>query len=273
MYTMCVYLGNNLTPKLGIPTIAAGLQRNILEGDSMGAGVLQAALLLVIVVYSVRRRTARTNDEFFWVYCVFFLSGVPALIYQIVWERALFTIYGVNVESVTVVVTGFMIGLGLGSLVGGWLSRMDRAPLLMLFAGAELGTATYGLFSLRIFHYAALYSAGASLGVTALLSFGLLLIPTMLMGSTLPMLVDYLVRISHNVGRSFGLLYFANTLGSAAACFLAAGFTMRVLGESGLGDASGPDKHRGLRNGAGVALLRYHNERSGDQRELCYNRS
>src|SRR5213078_1517436 len=50
----------------------------------------------------------------------FFFSGFPALLYQIVWQRALFTIYGVNIESVTVIVTVFMLGLGLGSLGGVW---------------------------------------------------------------------------------------------------------------------------------------------------------
>ena len=50
---------------------------------------------------------------------IFFMSGFPALIYQLVWQRSLFTIYGINVESVTVIVTAFMLGLGLGSLVGG----------------------------------------------------------------------------------------------------------------------------------------------------------
>jgi len=54
------------------------------------------------------------------VYCVlFFFSGFPALLYQIVWQRALFTIYGVNIEWVTVIMTVFMLGLGLGSLAGG----------------------------------------------------------------------------------------------------------------------------------------------------------
>ena len=51
------------------------------------------------------------------VLCVlFFLSGFPALIYQLTWQRALFRIFGVNIESVTIVVTAFMLGLGLGSL-------------------------------------------------------------------------------------------------------------------------------------------------------------
>ena len=54
-----------------------------------------------------------------WISFLFFCSGFPALIYQIVWQRALFAIYGLNIESVTIVVSGFMLGLGLGSLVGG----------------------------------------------------------------------------------------------------------------------------------------------------------
>ena len=48
---------------------------------------------------------------------LFFLSGFPALIYQLVWQRALFRILGVNIESVTIVVTAFMLGLGIGSIV------------------------------------------------------------------------------------------------------------------------------------------------------------
>jgi hypothetical protein len=45
---------------------------------------------------------------------LFLCSGRPALIYQVVWQRALFSIYGVNAESVAVVVSAFMLGLGLG---------------------------------------------------------------------------------------------------------------------------------------------------------------
>ena len=40
-----------------------------------------------------------------WLYAFFFLSGFPALLYQLVWQRALFTIYGINIESVTMVVS------------------------------------------------------------------------------------------------------------------------------------------------------------------------
>lgn len=168
-----------------------------------------------------------------WLYPLFFLSGFPALIYQIVWQRALFTIFGVNIESVTVVVSAFMLGLGLGSLCGGQVSRRPGVPLLALFGSMELGIAAFGVASLPLFRWVATYMAGAPAGQTFLLAFLLVLVPTMLMGATLPLLVTQLVRISGHVGRSVGMLYFVNTLGSAAACFAAALYTMPALGMQG----------------------------------------
>jgi len=167
------------------------------------------------------------------LYVLFFLSGFPALLYQVVWQRALFTIYGVNIESVTIVVSAFMLGLGLGSLGGGWLSERRAVPLLAVFGIAELGIGLFGVCSLGIFHYVAQFTAGTSALGTGAMAFVLLLVPTALMGSTLPILTEHLVRISGNEGRSVGSLYFVNTLGSAAACFCAVVFLMHRLGESG----------------------------------------
>jgi len=167
------------------------------------------------------------------LYLLFFLSGFPALIYQIVWQRSLFTIFGVNIESVTVVVSAFMLGLGVGSLCGGALSRRAGLPLLAIFGGMELGIAAFGVVSLPLFQWVARSMAGAPPVPSFLLTFALVLIPTILMGATLPLLVTQLVRISGHVGRSVGMLYFVNTLGSAVACFAAALWVMRVMGMSG----------------------------------------
>jgi spermidine synthase len=168
----------------------------------------------------------------YWLYALFFLSGFPALIYQIAWQRTLFIIYGVNVESVTVVVTAFMLGLGLGSLVGGRVSR-SRVPLVLVFAAVELCTAVYGVYSLQLFHKAAQFTAGTSTFLTGVCAFALVVTPTVLMGSTLPILLAYLIKTVPNMGRAAGILYFVNTLGSATACFVAGQFTMRLLGMSG----------------------------------------
>lgn len=151
---------------------------------------------------------------------LFFFSGFPALMYQLTWQRALFRIFGVNIESVTIVVTAFMLGLGLGSLAGGWLSSRRNLPLLPLLAAIELATGTFGLVSLEIFKEVGELAIGIPLLPTAAVTLALVIVPTLLMGATLPVLVGYLAQRSGNVGSSVGTLYYVNTLGAGAACLM-----------------------------------------------------
>lgn len=166
-------------------------------------------------------------------YLLFFVSGFPALLYQIVWQRALFTIYGVNIQSVTVIVSVFMLGLGLGSLAGGRLSAVSGLRRLRAFGLIEFSIGFFGMASLPLFHLVARFTAGQSTATTGVTAFLLLLFPTLLMGSTLPLLVAYAVERTANVGESVGSLYAVNTFGSGVACLAAALFIMRTLGQSG----------------------------------------
>ncbi len=168
-----------------------------------------------------------------WIYLVFFLSGFAALLYQIVWQRALYSIYGINIESVTMIVTAFMLGLGLGSLAGGAVSKDPKRPVLLMFSLVELGIGLFGAVSLRVFHAVGEATLGMSAVMTFVVTFLLVLVPTLLMGSTLPLLVAHLVRSSGNVGKSVGTLYFVNTLGSAFASAAAVLYIMGHAGQSG----------------------------------------
>ena len=69
-----------------------------------------------------------------WLCGLFFMSGASAIIYQVIWQRALYTAIGINLESVTIIVSVFMFGLGTGALLGGELSHRlpKRLPLLFL---------------------------------------------------------------------------------------------------------------------------------------------
>src|SRR5262249_31249753 len=145
-----------------------------------------------------------------WIYAIFLLSGFAALLYQIVWQRALYAIYGINIESVTMVVTAFMLGLGLGSLAGGIVSKDPKKPVLLYFSMVEGGIAIFGAVSLAIFHGVGNVTLGMGPVPTFLVTFLLVLVPTVLMGSTLPLLVAHLVRENKNVGKSVGTLYFVN---------------------------------------------------------------
>jgi spermidine synthase len=186
---------------------------------------------------TVNPADAQRTDKFArWtrLLCVlFFFSGFPALIYQLTWQRALFRIFGVNIESVTIVVTAFMLGLGLGSLVGGWLSKRRGIPLLPLLAGIELATGAFGLVSLKIFDQVSEFTIGLPLTATAAASLALVIVPTLLMGATLPVLVCHLVRRSGNVGSALGLLYYVNTLGAGAACLACVALLFPFLGMQG----------------------------------------
>jgi predicted membrane-bound spermidine synthase len=163
---------------------------------------------------------------------LFFVSGCAALLYQIVWQRTLFSIYGINVEAVTMVVTVFMLGLGLGSLAGGTISKNPKRPAVLYFAIAECSIGVFGIFSLAIFHRVGTLTLELPPLQIALVTFGLLLLPTMLMGGTLPLLVAHFSRLSKNVGDSVARLYYVNTLGSAAASALAVTFLLGKLGQA-----------------------------------------
>ena len=161
---------------------------------------------------------------------LFFFSGMPALVYQLAWQRALFRIFGVNIESVTIVVTAFMLGLGLGSLAGGWLSTRRRLQLLPLLAAIEFAIGIFGIFSLRLFDAVGDLVLGWPIAAMAAVALALVAIPTLLMGATLPVLVGHLVRRNESVGESVGTLYYANTLGAGAACLVAAVLLFPFLG-------------------------------------------
>jgi MFS family permease len=151
----------------------------------------------------------------FWLTCLFLLSGAAALIYQVCWQRLLFESIGVDIESVTIIVSTFMLGLGLGSIIGGEL--VDRHPgrTIEIFATIELATAIFGVLSPSLIHAVSAAVVNSSRAGTGVANFLLLLIPTTLMGATLPVLVAHVVRVYRNLGMSVGALYFANTLGAA----------------------------------------------------------
>lgn len=159
------------------------------------------------------------------VAAAFFLSGFAALVYQLAWQRLLFVVIGVDIESVTIIVSTFMLGLGIGAVLGGqWADRRPQ-HILTAFCVAEALIAAYGLVSVDLLQACALLFAGLSRPAAAALSFALLILPTLCMGATLPMLVAHGWQRSGNVGVSTGTLYFINTLGAACGAF-AMGFLL-----------------------------------------------
>lgn len=177
---------------------------------------------------------------------LFFLSGAAALAYQVAWLRLLSLIFGVTVHAASAVLTSFMAGLALGSWLGGRLADRVAVPLRW-FAIAELGIAASTLavpFALQFASavYPEVYrrfpDALIQLTIARIIFSGfVLVVPTTLMGASLPLLARHATRRGPAVAARIGWLYAANTaggvLGSIGAGFILIGaagvtFTTRV---------------------------------------------
>ncbi len=156
---------------------------------------------------------------------IFFISGLSALIYQVCWQRLLFTGFGVDLTSITVIVSVFMAGLGIGAFFGGRIADKFPQNIIVIFCLIEFGIGCFGLFSHTAIKNLQEILIHANLMVTALGSFILLLFPTFLMGTTLPLLTSFFNQHIQNICDSIGQLYFFNTLGAAFGA-LATGFIL-----------------------------------------------
>ena len=170
----------------------------------------------------------------------FFLSGATGLVYELLWVRVLYQTFGSTIQSITTVVAAYMGGLGLGAWLLG--RRADRDPRpAALYGMLEIAIAVFGLISplvLGVAHRLYLGIAGALqlTGATSVaLRFGLalvvLLVPTTLMGGTLPVLTrTFMGSDRGQLKRSLGLLYGLNTLGAVVGTALAGFFLIELVG-------------------------------------------
>ena len=184
--------------------------------------------------------TAAHRRPLWVVYPLFFLSGCASLVCEVVWFKQLQFVLSSSTTAVSIVVACFFCGLALGSAFGGRLA--DRRPrLLRTYAALEFALAVTSLaltlvlarWETWVEWLAPWLRPGAptSFPLVVLLSLAGLLIPTSLMGATLPILSRYLVRHHADLARRIGTLYGLNTLGAAAGCALV-GFVL--IGQVGV---------------------------------------
>jgi spermidine synthase len=189
---------------------------------------------------------------------LFFLSGACALIYQVLWLRQLSLIFGVTVYAASTVLATFMAGLAIGSAAAGRLSERVRRPLLWFGAAEALigVTALLSPVALDVVTagYVALAPGLESRALATVLRFvcsaAVLLVPTILMGATLPLVLQSSVIDAPGVAARLSLLYGINTAGAVAGCLLA-GFVL--IG--GLGIAATSRIAAGVNVAIGVAAI------------------
>jgi len=155
---------------------------------------------------------------------IFFVSGMAALIYQVTWQRKLISLLGADGQSVTVIVAVFLGGLGCGALLGEKLaSRISGRQGIIFFCAIEAAIGAFGIFSLHWLEWIGTQTEAAlSPGQLVVAAAAALALPTVLMGMTLPVLVETLKEKVPKLHENVGRLYALNALGSAAAALFAA---------------------------------------------------
>ena len=172
---------------------------------------------------------------------LFLISGSSGLIYEVVWLRMLSRTLGSTVYAASTILAVFMGGLALGSFLFGRFADKVSKPLL-LYAILEAGIGMTALLSLGMNSwpiplYHAIYSlagdsrAALTLG-QVLLAMCALLIPTTLMGATLPTLCSYGARRTGSMSRIVGTLYSLNTLGALAGVLVGGFYLIGAVGET-----------------------------------------
>lgn len=145
---------------------------------------------------------------------IFFLSGFAALLYQVSWQRLLSVYYGVGPISTAIVVSVFMLGLGAGALIGGRLAAGVRRPIV-IYLLVESGIGLFGLASMPLLAWVGSHTAGSDYWLTLVCIAGFLLLPTILMGTTLPLVLRILQDMRDDKLGNLSYYYFLNTVGAA----------------------------------------------------------
>lgn len=170
------------------------------------------------------------------LFLCFFASGFAALIYQTAWTRQFAFVFGTSELAIATVLAAYMGGLAAGAALAARFAPRIRRPVLA-YAALEFGIAIsalavpVGIAASKSLYTTAFASGGVPPGEgglgTALFylvcSTLILLVPTGLMGATLPLLSRHVVRSESEIGSKIGSLYAINTAGAVAGT-LATGF-------------------------------------------------
>jgi spermidine synthase len=167
------------------------------------------------------------------LFALFFLSGFAGLVYQVVWTRLAFASFGIIMPVLSVVLSVFMLGLALGSWLGGraiaaW-PRATGVSAALAYAAAELMIGLSAFAVPRWFRWGEelLLRTGQTDSAGYLFFSAVVLAVSLLpwcccMGATFPFMMAYVREREPDNRESFSFLYLANVLGAMTGAALTA---------------------------------------------------
>src|SRR6185295_10663396 len=177
------------------------------------------------------------------IFATFFATGLAALLLETGWNRLFYLMNGTSVYSLSSVLTGFLTGIGLGSLA--MRRRIDRirdplSAVAITYAVIALGGVLVlrsGSFFERM--YLAIFGATNSYFLfqilVSLTIAGIVFCATVAMGANFPLVAKICTRVAEQRGFAVGRVFFWNTLGAVLGAFLGEFYLLPRFGFAGLG--------------------------------------
>lgn len=172
-----------------------------------------------------------------WVPLVFGISGFSGMVYQLGWTRGLVLSIGSSTYSFSIILTTFLASLGIGSflykrLFSKRLPKIRELGALQIFLSFSALLVTMGMGRLPLLKIKTLPLLNDSFAKVAafdtVVVFFLLLLPTLALGLTFPLVTHLYTTRLDELGKKLGEAYAANTTGAILGSFLG-GFVLLPL--------------------------------------------
>ncbi|MHC4582545.1 MAG: spermidine synthase, partial [Planctomycetota bacterium] len=175
---------------------------------------------------------------------IFAVSGFCAMAYEVIWTKLLGLIIGPTTYSFTIVLVTFILGLALGSMIFGWLAdKSSKTVWLLIFT--QVAAAFFVLATSQLLGNSQLFFAKMIFNfkdqfvllslAKAVILFSFMILPTLCLGATFPLVGKIYTQSVSKVGRSLGFAYAVNSIGAVSGSFCAGFLLIPLLGkENGL---------------------------------------
>ena len=193
----------------------------------------------MVITSTQQQSVAYSHKAIILIGICFVFSGATGLIYEVLWARMLGLVFGATTLAVSTVLAAFMGGLAVGSALAGRFASTVKRPL-SAYGWLEVGIGVYAVLVPLLFrwvdHLYVLIWQEFHPGFFAfslwrfVLSCLLLLIPTTLMGATLPVLSAALLNSLGHDSASVTKLYACNLAGAILGTVVAGFILLPVLG-------------------------------------------
>lgn len=241
---LCLWVSQKISAIISAPAEKAKVAVKAGSGKmALSKNAAKKSVVATMPVFSDETATASmpaSSVVLIGALVIFAVSGFCAMAYEVIWTKLLGLIVGPTTYSFTIVLITFILNLALGSMIFGWFADRVKAPIWLLIC-TQVASAVFVLLVSQLFGNSPLFFAKliftfkdnfALLNlVKAFILFCFMILPTLCLGATFPLVGKIYTQSVSLVGKSLGFAYMINTVGAVLGSFLAGFLLIPLIGK------------------------------------------